>query len=69
MPLRRRARLQRGFGVVPGRLEVLDPGLRRREVAFVDQGRRIDDDGAESGEVAKLGCCSRLGRATIRTDG
>jgi hypothetical protein len=63
VPLRRRALLQRRFRFIPGRFEVLDPSLRPREVALVDQGGCVDDDGAERGEVTELGCGGRLGRS------
>jgi hypothetical protein len=48
------ARLQRGVGIVPFDLEVLDAVLSANQVALVDQGGDVNDDDAERREVAEL---------------
>jgi hypothetical protein len=54
VPVRRRARLQSGFGLVPGGLEILDPGLRPDEIALVDQRRGIGGDRPEGRKIAEF---------------
>ena len=45
VPIGRGARLQPGFGIVPGDLEILNSSLCGRQVSFVDEGCRISDNG------------------------
>src|ERR1700694_5160905 len=55
VPLDCRPRLQARFGLVPGCLQILDTRLGAREIALVDESRRVGDDGPERREVAKFG--------------
>ena len=48
------AAFQPCFGLVPRGLEILDARLCAREVAFVGQKLRIDNDRPELREIAKL---------------
>ena len=55
------ARLEARFRIVPRHFEILDAGLAAREVPFVHQRRRIDDDGAKGREIAQLRSRRRFG--------
>ena len=64
MPVARRGRLDRGLGVVPGDLEVLDAGARAGRSPWFTFAGDVVDDRPRTGEVTRAArwCRCRRGR-------
>lgn len=55
VPVRSRPRLQSGFRLVPGRLEILQARLRPDQIALVQQRLAVGDEVSKGSEVSQFG--------------